>query len=116
MIKRYKIKFRDPKNDNLPRGWFVYSRTFQKNKNGNISFRRKRISGPFMTKAEARAKVGMMTLKLNGLTGNVKGYPSVCPKTKKRTNKPLCLNCGRKCPWAGRIGRRRKSNKKERAI
>ena len=108
-LKKYKIKYRHPRYDNIvEHGYYIYSRTFQKNKNGNIPFRRERISGSFETRSAATARADMMALKLNEIQKKVKKRPGVCPKTKKKTSNALCANCARACIHAGRIGRRGK--------
>jgi len=63
MTLRHKIKHRSQKWDNLPDGWYIYSRRMPDCKNGRKGFRRERLEGPIMSKlnAEFRGKILFMS-------------------------------------------------------
>ena len=64
---RYKIKKRSEKHDNLPDGWYIYSRLYfpKVYKTGRAGFRRYLMSGPFSTRSAAIIRAGLMALKFN---------------------------------------------------
>ena len=65
MILRHKIKHRTLLHDNLPDGWYIYSRRMPDCANGRKGFRRIRLEGPFGTRiiAATRARVKVRKLK-----------------------------------------------------
>ena len=65
MILRHKIKHRTLLHDNLPDGWYIYSRRMPDCANGRKGFRRVRLEGPFLSRRGAivRAKTKVMSLK-----------------------------------------------------
>ena len=63
-MRKYKIKHRSLKHDNIETGWYVYGKTYARNKNGRAGFKRRRISGPF-TRGEAIVRAGIIKLKFD---------------------------------------------------
>ena len=97
---KYRFKYRSRKYDKIADGWYLYSKKIYPFKTGRYGGKKKRISGPFKTKTEARAMAGIMALKMKEVEGRVKRYPTKCVKTKGRaTQKAICVRCRRTCSY-----------------
>jgi len=65
MILRHKIKHRTLLHDNLPDGWYIYSRRMPDCSNGRKGFRRVRLEGPFETRSIAVTMARIKVRRLN---------------------------------------------------
>ena len=67
MVIRHKIKHRTLKWDNLPTGYYIYSRGMPDCLNGRKGFRRERIEGPIMSKPNAEVRAMFLFMSYDEL-------------------------------------------------